>query len=468
MNLNLSTVDIGMVILYIVAFAAMGFWASRKISTAKDFTTAGQNLPLKLVIGSSIATCLGAGVLFANYERIHSFGISGFIWIIGWYIGWLLLVPISRQLRGSGATSLPGFLELRFNAKTRKYSSWFVLISMISLSASVFLAFGNACAALGICDVKTGTIVGTIIIVIFTFASGLWGVTLTDSVQTIIILIGCGIIMPIIAVKNVGGISNITSYVTSTEFLAKGIAPMTLTGYFLSNLLGAGADASFCQRTFAAKDAKTAATGQTAACLISMGVSIVAMIPALTIGMYYPEMTNGSQFTPLFVADYFPVGLKGIMLAVLCGLLLTTGDSYLMLISSTVVDDFVRPAKKDWDEKKLIGIGRITIVIGAFVIVALALYMGSIYELIALGGSAYGAAVFFPLHLGCRTKKLNTKAVNVAIVVGGMVSFVWDLLKFSTSTGIRGVLIGVGLNLIICFVGSCILKEKEEHVEIEK
>ncbi len=461
MNLNLSLIDIGMVILYIVLFAAMGFWASKKVSTAKDFTTAGQNLPLKLVVGSSIATCLGAGVLFANYERIHSFGISGFIWIMGWYIGWLLLVPISRQLRGSGATSLPGFLEERFNAKTRKYSSWFVLISMVSLSASVFLAFGNACAALGICDVKTGTIVGTVIIVIFTFVSGLWGVTLTDSVQTIIILIGCGIVMPVIAVKNAGGMSSVVAQVTSADFLAKGIAPLTLLGYFLSNLLGAGADASFCQRTFAAKDAKTAAKGQTIACLISMIVSVVAMIPALTIGLYYPDIASGAQFTPMFVADYFPVGLKGIMLAVLCGLLLTTGDSYLMLISSTVVDDFVRPAKPDMDDKKLLKIGRVTIVIAAIIIVILALYMGSIYELIALGGSAYGAAVFFPLHLGCRIKKLNIKAVNVAIVIGGLVSFIWDLAKLSAITGIRGVLIGVALNLIICLVGSAFFDKKE-------
>ena len=463
--MNLSTLDICLIILYILGFALIGFICSKKVKTAKDFTAAGQNLPLKIVIGSSIATCLGAGVLFANYERIHAFGISGIIWVMGWYIGWLMLVPISRQLRASGATSLPGFLETRFNPTTRKCASWFVLISMISLSASVFLAFGNACAALGICSVKTGTIVGTIIIVIFTFVSGLWGVTVTDSIQTIIILVGCGIFMPIIAIKNVGGLGTIGEYVSSTEFLSKGIAPFTLLGYFLSNFLGAGADASFAQRTFASKDAKTAAIGQTIACIISCVVSLIAMIPALTIGFFYPNIQSGAQFTPLFVADYFPIGLKGVMLAVLCGLLLTTGDSYLMLISSTIVDDFVRPMKKDIDDKKLIGIGRLTIAIGAVIIVILALYMGSIYELIALGGSAYGAAVFFPLHVGCRTRKLSTKAVNIAIVAGGLTSFVWDLLKLSSRTGIRGVFIGVALNLIICLAGTMIVKKSENKVE---
>ena len=96
----------------------------------------------------------------------------------------------------------------------------------------------------------------------------------------------------------------------------------------------------------------------------------------------------------------------------------------------------------------------------AVIMVLLALYIKVIYNLFALGASAYAAAVFVPLYLGCYWKKANTKAINAAMLCGGGVSLIWDLFLVDM-TGIRGVMIGTALSLVICVVGSLLAKKPE-------
>ena len=177
-------------------------------------------------------------------------------------------------------------------------------------------------------------------------------------------------------------------------------------------------------------------------------------------------MTDGAQFITKMVADYFPAGVKGLIISVIMGLLLTSGDSFLMLVSSSVVDDFVRPRKPDMEEKKLLLIGRVVIFVAAIIMVVLALYIKVIYDLFALGASAYAAAVFIPLHLGCYWKKAHTKAINTAMICSGALSLFWDIFLVST-TGVRGVMVGTVLSLVICVLGSVVLRKISPEVDIQ-
>ena len=78
----------------------------------------------------------------------------------------------------------------------------------------------------------------------------------------------------------------------------------------------------------------------------------LSALPGLAIQQIFPEITAGNQFTPIFIVTYLPAVVRGLMLAGLLGLMLTSGDSYLLLLASTVTDDVVVPIKKDMDEKK--------------------------------------------------------------------------------------------------------------------
>ena len=453
------------IILYIVGMMILGMAAGKKVKNASDFSSAGQNLPWYLAAGSTIATCMGANMVIGKYDLIFQSGLSGLTASLFWWLGWLLLLLMTKKLRSSGATSIPTFLAKRYDARTQKIGSWCVLLMTVSSCAAQFLSIGTICEALGICERERGVWIGAALVILFTVFSGLWGVALTDAVQSVILMVAFGIIFPIAVFKVAGGWNAVVEYNLEQSAermdLLSGIAPVSMIGWALYYGLSTGSDPSFSQRIFAAKDMKAAVKGQGVAWIFTLViVGFISAFPGLAIKKIFPDIPYGSAFTPLFIVTYMPSVLKGIMIASLLGLMLTSGDTYLLLLSSTILDDIVRPRYPHMKEKKRLWLAKLACVLAAALICFMALYVNSIYQLFKTGGGAYGAGIFFPLLLGCFWKKADAKAVNVGMLVGAFVSFGFDMLvKIPLGLEIDGVLIGAALCLVIC-VGGSLFAEK--------
>jgi len=287
---SLGAVDLCVVILYIASMIGIGIWAGKRVKKASDFTTAGQGMPLKIVVGSTVATCLGASIAFGNLELIHETGLSGLVAVFFWYVGWLFLVLMAKRLRASGATSIPTYLEMRYNHNTRRIGSYCVLIMTITSVAAQYLAIGSMCVALDICDKTTGVIVGAVVILLFTVFSGLWGVAITDTIQSVLLVVGIGFIVPVLAFKTAGGWNFVISNTDPNRLNPLyGIAPLPMLGWFFTKALNAGAHPAYAQRLFSAKDDKTAVRGMLIADLICVVVFICAALPAFTDSPVVPE-----------------------------------------------------------------------------------------------------------------------------------------------------------------------------------
>ena len=460
MTSYIGKIDIVVIFLYFVVLIGIGAYYSRRVKDAKDFSTGGQNMSLPVMIGSTVATCMGSSIVFGNLALVHENGLSGLTAGFWWYVGWIALCFLARPLRASGAVSIPGYLKLRFNKRTKSISAFSSLIMATSSTAAQFLACGVMMEALGVCDSKTGTIIGAVIIVLFTVFSGLTGVAVTDTIQSVLLVIGVGIVIPIVAFAKAGGVVEVfqqTDPIRLDPFA--GIAPVVMFGWFLSKMLSCGAHPAYAQRIFAAKNIKTAVTGTIISDIICTIVFIVAALPAFVIPILFPDMTSGDMLVPTLIAIYFPPVLKGIMISALLGLLLTSGDTWLLVISSTLTDDIIPSIRPDIDSKRMLKYSRLIIIVSAALVIFLAWYWKSVYQLLKIGGSAYGAGVFFPLVLGCFWKKAKAKAINVAMFTGTTVSILWDYI-LKKPTNIDGVIPGAILCLAICVAGSLFLNEE--------
>lgn len=457
----ISAIDFGIIFLYIISFIVIGIVITKKkVKSASDYTNAGQSLTLLVIIGSTLATNMGSAVIFGNYQLIHNSGIWGVFTFLGWYVGWFILAFTSRKMRSTGATSIPNYLERRFGPLARNIAAVAVLCMGIASTAAQFKSVGSVTASLGLCDANTGILVGALVILLFTVFSGLWGVAITDTIQSILILITVGLVVPVVAFKAAGGVNAAVTSITPIPFEDCGLGLGIFLSYWLADFFSGGAHPAYCQRSLAAKSDDIAWKGQVITCIISLVITLVASSPALFINKIFPDMVDGSQFVPTLIATYFPVGLKGLALACILGLLLTTGDTFLLLLSSTITDDIVRPRKPDINDKKLLNLGRLVCILGTVVIVGLALYIPTITELFKLGGSAVGCTTFFPITLGCFWKKLNTKAAVASMYVALPTSIIWDLF-LKSATGMGGSLIAAPVSLAICVIGTLILNNKE-------
>lgn len=443
------------ILLYVTFFVGLCVYTNKK-TQAKDFTNAGRRLSWIMVAGSTIATTMGGNMVIGKYDLILEAGMAGITSSLFWWVGWIFLLIMAVPLRKSGVASIPMFLEKRYNEGTRKISSYCVLISSISSCAATFLAIGTIFEALGLCDRRVGTLLGAVIVVLLTLPSGLYGVVLTDTIQAVIILVTFGFVFPVMVFRTAGGIEAVIASQTPERLsLVQGIAPITMIGWAVSNSLSTGAEPNFAQRIFAARSTKDAFIGSIVAWGASLLVAgIISALPALAMTNIFPDITLGSTFTVRFVTTYFPVALKGLVLSVLLGLTLTSGDSYLLLLGSTFVDDVVRSKRRKLSDKKVLMITRVSCVVFAMLLCMMALYVDKIYALFKIGASAYGAGVFFPLILGCFWKKADARAATAAMLVGCLSSFGFDMfLKVPFGFDMDGVIIGAAMNLVIMVVG---------------
>ena len=454
----LNGFDYLVIVLYNVILIGLGMYlAKKKIKKASDFTTASQSLGTWTIAGSIISTCMGASILFSNYQLVHATGISGMMANVFWWLGWFILIALIGRMRKTGAASIPEFISKRFGERAQKISAWAIVIVGLSTCAAQFKSVGAMMESLGICSPTVGILIGAAVIVLFTFFSGMWGSAVTNSIQSIFIMIVCMVVVPLTAANAAGGVGTAMANVNPDQLSMDGafsMTPLMLFSYMVSYVLNVSCEPSYSKYSLAAKDAKSAVVGQTIGCFVSLAITAVAIIPALWIGQIFPDITDGSLFVPRLIATYMPVGVRGFIIAIILSLLITTGNSFLLLLTSSITDDVIRPMKPNMSDKKLLGTSRIIIAVGALVIAGLAILVPDIVTAFKIGGNAFGPVVAIPVLLGIFWKKLDNKAVNLAMIVGCATSIILDIVFIIAGQGAIGNIFACAVSLVICIVGS--------------
>lgn len=460
----LGGVDYLVIILYNVILIGVGIWlAKRKVKSAKDFTTASQSLGTWTIAGAIISTCMGASILFSNYQLVYTTGMKGMLTQIFWYVGWVILILLVGRMRATGASSIPDYISRRFGKRAQKIAAWVVVIMGISSSAAQFKSIGAMTQSLGICSPAAGILLGAGIIILFTFFSGLWGSAVTNSIQSIFILIVCALVIPLVAANAAGGLGTAMENVPAEQLSLQGSSMSTAVflSYLVSYTLNVAVHPSYSKYSLAAKDKKSAVAGQAIACAVCLVVTIVAIVPALWIRQIFPDMTDGSLFVPRLVATYLPAGIRGFIIAIVLSLLITTGNTFLLLLTSSITDDVIRPLNPNISDKKLLGINRIIIVAGALLIATLAIAVPDIVTAFKIGGNAMGPGVAIPVLVGLFWKKCNTKAIDLAMILGCAASIILDVIFVAMGGQAIGNMYACVLSLLVCIIGSFVFNAKQ-------
>lgn len=459
---SLSFIDSAVIIVYFLAMILVGVYFSKKIKNNDSFAVADRSLSLPIMVGTTVATCMGAGTALGDVGYMFEVGLIGLVSVAMWNVGWIGQNVMAKKLRASETSSLPEFLEKRYGKSTRNIAAFVLLVMVANSTAAQFAAGGTILETLGIMDMKTGVIVGGIIIILFTLFGGLYSVAVTDTVHCIVIFIGVAIIVPIVAFAKAGGVTEVftRAAVETPQMLSWSSMPViVLVGYALSYLLAAGAHPGYAQRILASKDTKTAVKGSVLSNVFSFVIEIPILLVPLTAFIILPNLSNGEMMVPTVVATFFPPVLKGLVLAGLIALVVTTADSFLLLLATTISTDILPIFKQDVSTKNQLLISRIVVVIGGIIAMVLAITGGGVFELFRMGSAAYGAAMFVPLVLACFWKGAKTKAINWGMILGCALTLVWNQTSLNETTSIEGVIIGAIVCLIVCVAGSLASKD---------
>ncbi|WP_232731962.1 sodium:solute symporter [Confluentibacter lentus] len=434
---NLDWVVLG---IYFLALIAVAVWVVlQKDKNTEDYFLAGRNVGW-FVIGASIfasnigsehvvglaGTGFESGTPMAHYE-LHA-------WIV-LLLGWLFLPFYIR----SGAFTMPEFLEKRFDSRSRWFLSLFSLVAYVLTKVSVTIYAGGIVVSelLGI-PFWYGAIGIVVFTGIYTVVGGMKAVIYTETLQTVILILG-SVIITYLGLKEVGGWSQLHETVTAVSpnhfnmWRSMNDPQFPWTGLlFGGTVVGVWywcTDQYIVQRTLAANNIKIGRRGAIFGAYLKLLPILIFLIPgiiafALTIqnpDVYFVEKAD--RAFPMLVKTLLPVGLKGLVAGGLMAALMSSLASVFNSCSTIFTIDIYKKLHPEKTEKVLVQTGKIAtgfiVVLGIIWIPIMEKIGGGVmYQYLQNVQSYIAPPVTAVFLLGIIWKRVNATAAISTLMVG--------------------------------------------------
>lgn len=449
---SVTLLDILIIFAYLIGMLWIGFYFTKKIKTSGDFFIAGRTLGPVVLMATVCASIIGGSALIGRGGYAYSGGMVAIAialpYMVGMYIFSFCTGHIADIGRKYNITSIPELMEYRFGKTAKLLAGAMIAYSMaatvgaqISATATVFGVVGGN---FGI-NYVWGAVIASAIFVIYTASSGLFGVVYTDLVQFFILILFVYILLPIMSVKEVGGMAALIAQ-TPPEKLHLNLSPDIITLIF-TNLVMTIAGAEYWQRAFAAKDRKSALRGQFGGTLVYSLTIAVTLFLGLSAALLFPnliqEYGTADYAIPVMVATILPPGLTGLTFAGLLSVMMSSADTCILVATQAGVNDIWRTLHPNMTDRQELCLSRIiTVLISLFALVV-ALFYTSAYDALMFAWTFYAAAMGLPCLAALYWKKANNPGILSGMIVGLVTSIIWKLL--GEPYGIGSTIAGVAL-----------------------
>ncbi len=457
-------------VLYKVLLLSVGLWAQKRTQNNEDFFLGGRQLGPVVAAVSYSASSSSAWTLLGMSGLAYKIGVGSF-WLAGGAVfgaafGWLWVAPrLLKHSKEKRQLTLTEFLA-EDAAPTQKthisvLATLIVLGSFIFYISAQFQGAGNTFENTFNIGATESIVLGGFIILVYTVLGGFWAVSLTDTIQGIMMLIA-SILLPSVAFYQAGGWAGIETALHSQElnkllspsFGATGLAAL---GFILGGLsvgISAFGQPHLVTRFMALRDEKALRQARWIAIawftlvffgMCILGLSMRAIIPNLT----NPEVLFFEATTLLFS----PL-IAGIMIAAVLSAIMSTADSMLLVGAAAVAHDL--GIAKRYPKHEL-NISRIAMLALTLFAIALSVFMpASIFDRALFAWVAVGSA-FGPIIL-VKLSGFNVKAEGVFAAMGFSFCLAVVLYFMPNTPGDiaeRVLPFAAGLAILMCFRKTC-------------
>jgi sodium/proline symporter len=420
-------------LVYNAVLVLIGLLCRGRTRDSVDFYLGGRKLgPLVAAISAS-ASSSSAWTLLGVSGAAYAWGLSA-IWLFpacvgGFALNWFVLAPalqrvgtkeqavtVTEVLAGAPGTPLRDTVNL--------VCSLVILLSLATYVASQFQGAGKTFSETFGISMTASVLIGSAIVVFYTFLGGFWAVSITDTVQGLL-MVATAVLLPISALGAVGGFGGFAegvgriadpSFLSLTRNL-----PITAAIGFILGLLGIGlgypGQPHVVNRFMALAERPRAISR---ARLIAISWAVLVYAGMLILGwcgrIIVPNLADPEVvFISLTNLLFHPV-MSGIMLAAVLSAIMSTADSQLLVASSSVTHDLRIGHSLHLRE---LTVSRLVVLLLSAGAVAGAL-LGSqrIFSQVLFAWAAMGSA-FGPLLLVLVLKGEVRPGIRVAAISGG-------------------------------------------------
>lgn len=412
------------ILAYLLANLGIGLWASRRISTTQDFVLAGRRLPLVLAASATFATWFGSETIMGAPTEFVEHGILGVIEDPFGASLCLLLVGLffARRFYKMNIITFCDFFRIRYGRYAELLSALLIIPSYFSWIAAQLLAMGIVLKVVLGWPLITCILGSSVIVIFYTIWGGMWSISITDFVQTIMIIVGL-IIVAAVLYEKVGGFTPLIEAAPKgffkfyPDFTFK--ASVEYFAAWITIGLGSIPQQDVFQRVMSAKSANVSVKATLLSSLMYLTVALLPLFIGLCGHHLYPETgKDGQLIIPNMVLRHMSLPLQIVFFGALVSAILSTTSSAIMAPAAVLGENifkFFNPALTD---QQLLRIIRWGIVVITGICIFMAVRGDSIFELVAESSAFSLVSLFVPLAAGLYWKATNELGCIISMLAG--------------------------------------------------
>ena len=432
MSPDKSFVIILMLILYALFMVYLTWVGRNKAKNMTDFLTAGKEGSLILIASSYLGNHVGTGIVIGGATYGVIYGLGGAWYGLGAAISFILFgIVCAGWAYDHKYLTIPSYLRDRYPKSGRIMT---VIWSMLSAAVSVTTLTGQIIAGrqlftyLGV-DPLLGTLISVAVILLYCTVTGMWGTIMVGFWQAVIILVG--LVIAMFCCFSGGGWGMVTETLPADHFDWVPFDGATLFAMCVPTAIYGLTSGNAMQLTASANSKRSAVGG---ALLGGISVAVITFFPVL-LGMYgaaaFPEADSGAIIFTV-IMESLPTWVAGLMLAAIIAAVMSTCDSTVLVVVTSIVYDtysnVIAPAlhHKPKDKNMRNACNVISILLFAFAVV-LSFTSNDIIGVLSSGYTIWVAGGMIPFLFGRFWKKTTSWGALAAMIVGSIVAWI-DLI----------------------------------------
>ena len=462
-----------LVIAYLVISIAIGLYAATRVHSARDYITAGRNLPLHFILAMVFATWFGAETVLGISATFLEEGARG---LISDPLGASLCLVLfglifARPLYRMNLITLGDYFRIRYNRQTELILSICIVVSYLGWVSAQITALGLVFNVLSndLVSANQGMLIGAGVVLIYTLFGGMWSVALTTLVQMIVIVIGL-LLVTSYAADQAGGVAAVVAKASAEgkfEWLPK-LDLVDILGWIaalFTMALGSIPQQDVFQRVNAAKNERIAIWGTTLGGISYFFFAAVPLFLAYTANLIDPAMVkkylaeDSQMILPMLVMNHMPFFMQVVFFGALISVIMSTASGTLLAPSVTFSENILKSFAPRMTDEQFLWATRITVLVFTCIVTYYAIATDeSIHKMVEHAYRITLAGAFVPLAAGLFWKRASNLGAGLAIFFG---LSTWIILEI---TGFEGPgepqLMGLFASMLGMVLGSFISPNK--------
>lgn len=458
---------LGLVIAYLVVSIAIGLYAATKVHSARDYITAGRNLPMSFVLAMVFATWFGAETVLGISATFLKEGFRG---LISDPLGASLCLVIfglvfARPLYRMNIITLGDYFRIRYNRQTELILSICIVVSYLGWVSAQITALGLVFNVLSndLISLTQGMLIGSGVVLVYTLFGGMWSVAMTTFVQMIVIVIGL-LIVAGNAADQAGGVAKVISTASAEGKFnllptLDAIDMISWIAALVTMGLGSIPQQDVFQRVNSSKNETVAIWGTTLGGISYFFFAAVPLFLAYTAKMIDPGMVDklmdvdSQLILPTLIVNHMPFFIQVVFFGALISVIMSTASGTLLAPSVTFTENVLKGFAPHMTDRQFLWATRLTVFAFAVIVTYYAIATdASIHSMVENAYRITLAGAFVPLAAGLFWKKASNLGAGLAISFG---LITWIILEITdVQDPVPPQLLGVIASAIGMIIGS--------------